>query len=130
MKAPCQMLTNVLNLPLIDSFQNKSNAWKKKTRSNCFLETFFRHTWQLNVIPFQLLITFLKVLIFSDDFIWRGSEFQILGSKMLLQKVTCFIFGVSRLSLYWLQIALFDCLKLKIHKTRIYNATCFVDFNT
>ena len=33
--------------------------------------------------PFQLLINFLKASKFSADFMWCGSEFHILGPKLL-----------------------------------------------
>ena len=60
-------------------------------------------TLQLHLVPFQCLIIILNDSRFSEDFIWYGKLFQILGPKtlkLLLPKVTWLCSGRLKFKLH------------------------------
>ena len=59
----------------------------------------------------------LKMVRFSEDFIWYGKEFQTFGPgylKLFVPNLTWFDFGISSFSLYFSHVGWFVILSLKM----------------
>ena len=97
---------------------------------NVSVQFHFLHILHVQTVPSLFFVRVLKIVKFSEGFMWYDKEFPTFGPryfKLFIPNFTWFDFGISRFSLYFscvemsfikLGLISFKVLEISIHKPR------------
>ena len=111
---------------------SRTRFWDYYETNDKFLVRVAKKTQKLYIFTFCIscisklfhssFLLVLRIVRFSEDFIWYGKKFQTFGTryfKIFGPNLTWFDFGISKFSFYFSRVGRFVILSLKMSFTKL-----------